>query len=262
MNHLAALARVAFDLSVFKRAAAQPTRRTMGFLFILVLLSTLAGTISIMLVLRDFARTVDPYLDQLPTITIKDGKASSDVPQPWVKQLDKDEHGRSIVLIIDTTGQRTDFEPNELGLFVQREQVIAKSEDQRREFSLSKAPDMVVGPKSVRQGIAKVLRRAPFWIGGVLIFYYFLAKLFQSMVLLLAGPIGASGRKRPLGFGALFTVAVYALAPAVLLDCVLDFVPFRVPHFWLIYLAVAATYTILGARAASDENDETGATTL
>jgi hypothetical protein len=255
MSHLTALARVAFDLSVFKRVAAQRTSRTFGFLLILVLLSTLAATLSTMRVLHELARKADPYLDKLPTVTIKDGKASADVPQPWVKKFDDDEHGRAVVLIIDTTGQRTDFEANEVGLFVQREQLIMKSEDQRREVPLSQVPDMVVGPKTVRGMTHKILTRAPFWIGAVLLVYYFLAKLMQGLILVLTGLIGASGRKHPLGFGALFTVGVYALAPAVLLDCVTDLLPFSVPHFWLIYLALAATYSVLGARAASDEAD-------
>jgi hypothetical protein len=256
MSHIQALARVWFDLSVFKRAVAQRGGRTFAFLMILVLLSTLASTIALVLSLRDLARRLDPFLDQIPTVTIKDGKASADVPQPWVKQIDR-ENGRPWVLIIDTTGQRTDFEPEELGLFLQRDQLIVKDANKRQELPLAQVPDMVVGPKTLRAWIAKILRLAPFYLGGFLLVYFFVAKLFQALVLVLAALAGASGRKRQLDFGALFTVAAYGLAPAVLLDCVDDFLPFHVPHFWLVYLAVAATYTVLGARAASDEPDAT-----
>jgi hypothetical protein len=132
-----------------------------------------------------------------------------------------------------------------------------KTDSQRKEMSLSKVPDMVVGPQTIRAKIAWVLSRAPFWIGGVLLVWFFLAKLAQGMLLVLTGLIGASGRKHPLGFGALFNIGVYALAPSVLLDCVTYLLPFDVPHFWLIYFAAAATYSILGARAASDEPNAT-----
>jgi hypothetical protein len=256
MSHLAALFRVPFDLSVFKQVAAQRTRRSFAFLFILVLLSTVAGTISAMIVLRDLARRVDPYLDQIPTVTIRNGQASADVPQPWVKRFER-ENGYNWVLIIDTTGQRTDFEPDEMGLFVQRTQLIMKSPGQRREASLAQVPDMVVGPKTARAAIAKLMRQAPFYIGAALLIWFFLAKLMQALLLVLAAQIGSARRKRPLGFGALFSVAVHALAPAVLLDCVSDFLPFSIPHFWLVYLAIGVTYAILGARAASAEPDAT-----
>jgi hypothetical protein len=253
MSHLPALIRVWFDLSVFKRVVEQRGRRTFAFLLLLVLLSTVAGTVSIMIALRDAARKVDPYLDQIPTITIKDGKASADVPQPWVKRFDRDENGNTFVLIIDTTGQREDFGHDEIGVFVKRETVIVKQPDQRREMELSKFPDMVIGPHTVREAIKSVLRRAPYYIGAFLLVYFFLIKLMQALLLVLPALIGASGRRPPLGFGQLFGVAVYALAPAVLLDCVLDFLPVHVPHFWLVYFALAATYAVLGARRASDE---------
>jgi hypothetical protein len=261
MSHLVDLARVSVDRGVFRRAVAQRLRTTFAFLMLLVLVSSLAGTISAMRGLRDLARRIDPYLDQLPTVTIRNGKASADVPQPWVKRFDR-ERGRDLVLIIDTTGRRTDFAPDEYGLFVQREQLILKSDDQRREISLSQVPDMDVGPSTVRAAIAKVLRRAPFYIGAFLLLYFFFMKLVQSLFLVLPALAGASGRKPPLGFGALFTIAVYALAPAVLLDCVLDFLPFTIPHFWLIYVAVAAVYAFIGARAATSETDPGDSTSV
>jgi hypothetical protein len=260
MGHLAALYRVCFDLSVFKNAVAQRPRRTFAFLVILTLLSSLAGTFAVMRLMRGLARRLDPYIDQLPTVTIKNGKASADVPQPWVKRIDSDDEGHAVVLIIDTTGQRTDFAPDEIGLFLQRDQLLFKFDDQRREIPLSSLPDTVVGPKTVRGQIARILKRAPPWIAAALCLYFLAAKAFQALLLVLAGLMGTPGGRRPLGFGALFTVGVYALAPPVLLDCVVRIFGVKAPFFWLVYVAIAIAYAILGARAAS--SDEPGTTAL
>src|SRR5260370_31113632 len=103
MAHLEALSRIPFDLALFARAGRQRMRRTLGYLFILVVLSTAATTTSLTLKLRDLVKRLEPHLDQIPTITIKNGQASADVEQPWVKRLGSDDNGHEIVVIIDTT---------------------------------------------------------------------------------------------------------------------------------------------------------------
>src|SRR5262245_33276427 len=100
MSHLEALAKVSFDLDVFTRAARQRMRRTFGYLLLLVLLSTVATTTWLTLGLRDLVRRLEPFLDQIPTITIRDGEVSADVEQPWIKRLGRDDAGHEIVAII------------------------------------------------------------------------------------------------------------------------------------------------------------------
>jgi hypothetical protein len=248
MSHLEALSRVSFDLGVFAKVARQRLRRTFVYLLLLVVLSTAASTTIIMVRLREAVRWLEPHLDEIPTITIRNGEASADVEQPWVKRLGRDNSGLEVVAIIDTTGQREDFADGEMGIFLKRTTVIVKSPDQKRELPLSRFPDTTIGPEIARTFIAKMMRRVPFYLGAFLFVWFLFAKSMQAFLLVLAALIGARNR---LGFGALFTVAVYALTPVVLLDAVLPFVKLNVPMFWLIYLAAAAAYAILGARRAS-----------
>jgi hypothetical protein len=60
-------------------------------------------------------------------------------------------------------------------------------------------------------------------------------------------------------FGQLFTVAVYALTPAVLLDSALPFTKLHLPAFWLVYAAIGVAYAILGARRADAPPPDTTA---
>jgi hypothetical protein len=248
MSHLEALSRVTFDLGVFARVAKQRTRRTLVYLMLLVVIAAASTTTALTLKLRELVRQLDPHLDEIPTITIKNGRASADVEQPWVKRLGRDNSGLEVVAIIDTTGERQDFADGEIGIFLKRTTVIVKSPDQKRELPLSRFPDTTIGPEIARTFIAKMMRRVPFYLGAFLFVWFLFAKSMQAFLLVLAALIGARNR---LGFGALFTVAVYALTPVVLLDAVLPFVKLNVPMFWLIYLAAAAAYAILGAQRAS-----------
>jgi Protein of unknown function (DUF1189) len=246
MSHLRALLTVVFDLGVFTQVARQRLRRTFVYLLLLVALATGASTTRVMLTLREAVRWLEPHLDEIPTIVIRNGEASADVEQPWVKDLGPDEHGNRVVAIIDTTGQRQDFEPNEVGVFLKKHEVVVKQPEERREIPLSRFPDTTVGPDIVRGWIKKVMVRAPFYIGGFLFAWYLFAKAMQALILVLAALIGA----RAMRFGQLFTVAVYALTPAVILDCALTFLPVHIPAFWVIYLAISVAYAILGARRA------------
>ena len=104
MSHLEALSRVSFDLGVFGKVARQRLRRTFVYLLLLVVLATTTTTIAWMMHLREAVRWLEPHLDEIPTITIRNGEASADVEQPWVKRLGKDDSGLEVVAIIDTTG--------------------------------------------------------------------------------------------------------------------------------------------------------------
>jgi len=247
MSHLEALSRVSFDLGVFAKVARQRLRRTFVYLVLLVAISTAATTVTWMMRLREAVRWLEPHLDEIPTITIRNGQASADVEQPWVKRLGRDDDGHDVVAIIDTTGERHGFAPNEVGVFLKRKELLVKQgNDELRVVSLSRVPDTTIGPDIVRGWIATAMRRAPFYLGAFLGVWYLFAKSMQALLLVLAALAGA----RALRFGQLFTVAVYALTPAVILDSALPFTRLHLPAFWLVYAALGVVYAILGARRA------------
>ncbi|MDB4965690.1 MAG: hypothetical protein JWN44_1379 [Myxococcales bacterium] len=258
MSHLEALSRVSFDLGVFARVAKQRTRRTLVYLFLLVAISAASTTTLWTLKLRDVVRQLDPHLDEIPTITIKNGRASADVEQPWIKRLGRDDSGKQMVAIIDTTGVRQDFEEDEIGVFLKRTVLSVKTNDKQQEIPLTRFPDGTVGPDVVRAFIARWMRVVPFYLAAILCGWYLFVKSMQAFLLVLAALIGSRSR---LSFGSLFNIAVYALTPAVILDAALPFVKLHVPLFWMLYFAVAIAYAVLGAQRASatPPSDDTAA---
>ncbi|MCA1662748.1 MAG: DUF1189 domain-containing protein, partial [Myxococcales bacterium] len=207
MSHLEALSRVSFDLGVLAKVARQRLRRTFAYLLLLVVLSTAASTTILMTRLREAVRWLEPHLDEIPTITIAKGEATADVEQPWAKRLGKDDGGREVVAIIDTTGARHDFAPDEIGVFLKKSELVVKQAEQTRVVPLSRFPDITVGPDVVRGWVKMTMRRAPFYLGAFLAAWYLFAKSMQALLLVLAALIGA----RAMRMGQLFTIGVYAL---------------------------------------------------
>jgi hypothetical protein len=246
MSHLESLSRVSFDLGVFAQVARQKLRRTFVYLLLLVVIASASSTTWAMLRLREAVRWLEPHLDEIPTVTIRNGEASADVEQPWIKRLGRDDDGREVVVIIDTTGAIDGFRPNEIGVFLKKHDLLVKQAEDERIIPLSRFPDTKIGPDIVRGWIKEAMRRAPFYIGAALFAWYLFAKSMQALLLVLAALIGA----RAMRFGHLFTIGVYALTPAVVLDAALPFVKVHIPAFWLVYCALGVVYAILGARRA------------
>lgn len=249
MSHLESLARAPFDLGIFARVSRQKLRRTLGFLALLVAIATAASTISLTKDLRDVVRKIEPEIDKLPQIEIRNGQASVSVEQPWIYRFGNDDHGRQVVLIIDTTGRRSDFAPDEIGVFLKRTNVVLKTPEEQREMSLKDVPDMLIGPQLVHEFIAKWMRRVPFYIAGLAFLWFVFAKTTQALLLVLAALAGSS--RQPLSFRGLFAIGVYALAPVIVLGSVRPFLPFTIPYFAFIYCGLAIVYAVLGGQRAA-----------
>jgi hypothetical protein len=251
MSHLAALVRVPVDASVFREVYAQRVRRTVGYLLLLVALSTAAFGGRVALGVHRLVEELLPEVDKIPTVTIRDGKASANVEQPWTQRIGE-ERGKQVMLIIDTTGKLGGFADDQCGFFLKERSVLVKSpEGEEREVPLDRVPDMVVGPTAVKAWLAKARWQVPLAVAAVAFLWFSFAKTMQALLLILVALLVTAGRRKPLGFGQLFTLCVYALTAPVIADCVTWFFP--LPAFLMIYTALAVGYTITAARRIPDD---------
>jgi hypothetical protein len=252
-SHLGSLARATYDFGLYPEVTQQRLRRSFAFLFLLILLSTIAATVSATVMVHKLAKEVRPAIDKIPTVVIRKGEASANVPQPWVKSFGR-EHGLETVLIIDTTGTREGFADDQMGVFLKKTSVLVKQQSgESRAIPLDKIDELVLSPDVLHHYLDKLVRLTPFVVAGLMFVWYTTMKLLQTMILVLVGLIAGSGRKRTLRFGELFTIAVYALTPAILADSLLTLMPFGVPYFLLLYWALAIVWTVLGTRRIPDD---------
>src|SRR5262249_16953723 len=96
------------DPGLYREAAGRSLPRSLLPLGRLALLTALALTTAATLWLSSlWSEHVAPVLDALPTITIRNGVATVEGPQPWVRRVVRDQAGHDWVIVLDTTG-RTD----------------------------------------------------------------------------------------------------------------------------------------------------------
>jgi hypothetical protein len=244
-SHFKNMVRSAFDFPMYEEVTLQRARRTVGYFTLVVVILSVVLTVANVVQLRSFVRKdVEPELDRLPVVTIKNHVASANVPQPWVKSFPDPSNGMTNVFIIDTTGQTTGFKVDEQGLILTRTQLLIKNiqNPNTPNVDLADIEDLTVDAKLVRHWCDVGV-----WIvGGSLLVLrpigHAALKLLSALLLSLLGLIVASASRKRLRYGQIFTISIYALTPAIALDMVLDVLNVDIPFFFLIYFLVAGVY--------------------
>lgn len=245
------------DPNLYRAAAARSLLRSVMHLGRLALLSALAlttaATLWLSTVWRDHVR---PVLDAVPTITIRDGVASVDGPQPWVRRVARDAQGHEWLILLDTTG-RTDFARDERGVLLGRTELRIKSTKDRVDtVPLERVGNVKLGPKALRRAILWRLMLVPPALLAAALAWFLLVKTLQA--LLLAAWIKRLGRRRavPLAWSARLGIASHALTAAVLFDCFTWWVSLPLVLAWPAYWALAALYAAAGERQIADASDD------
>ena len=239
------------DPALYREAAGRSLPRSLLHLVRLAFLAALALTAAATLWLSSlWTEHVAPVLDSLPTITIRDGVATVEGPQPWVRRVVRDRDGHDWVIILDTTGRTEDLGAGERGLLLQRTELKVKSSDKRVDsLPLAQMKDIRLGPHALRRALLWRLMLVPPALLSVTVLWFFLMKALQAL-LLARWVRRARARRRadPLPLRARLNVAAHALTAPVLLDCVLWWLPMPALVGWTAYVVLALLYTAAGER--------------
>jgi hypothetical protein len=257
LNQLRAIARACYDWSLYDEVTRQRARRTVGYFTLLVVIAGLIVAATVTVQLRSFVRNeFIPELGKLPVVTIRDHQASANVPQPWEKSFADPNTGLKTIVVIDTTGQKRDFALDEQGFIVTRTQLLMKNPQNPflQPLNFTDVDDVVIDATLLERWIGLGLKIVAASCAVVLPIYYTAAKLIHALILSLVGLIAASRRRKPLRFGQLFTIAIYALTPAIALDIVRGALFQNFPWFWVIYLGVGGVFTWFGVKHVHDDD--------
>lgn len=193
------------------------------------------------------AKETPPFIEQIPEITIRDGKVSINEPEPYFIY---DPGTKEIIAIIDTTGQYDSLDNAEAYLLLTKNKLIGrKSETETRVYDLSGIDNFFLDQAKVNTYVSIFESYFPF------VFYVFaviFSFIFRLVLVLMYGGIGflfcrvANVR---LDYQTLVRLAVIASTPVIILDTVLEVSNVNIPLFWLISLALAMFYLYFGVRA-------------
>jgi len=223
-----------------------------GYLFVLLLLSWLLFVVKLNLMLTSFIdQNVPAILEKMPAITIKDGKVSADVEQPYIINL---ENGQPIA-ILDTTGKYTSLDntPAKI-LLTSSALVIRKSETETQTVDLSKVKDLSVNKSLLGSWVDMVVKWACPLLFLCALPFSFAYRVIQALLYAAIGTIFVSSLRGSLGYSAVLRMAVIAVTPVILLDTLIFLagVTIRAPLFtyWPICFGIAMVCLYRGVQAA------------
>lgn len=194
-----------FSPTFYKRVANQPALYALLFLFMYGFILTIFNLFSLYMTFVSDLSTNDI---RIPQITIQNGVASADVPQPYVML---DEAG--VMMVIDTTGviTRIDERQYSQGILMTRTQVHILDGGDYEITELNELHQVFGNPivldQSLRQTIFLIL-------GVILLLWHTIVRMFYVLIISLITWAIVSAVRGRTDYGPVLSVAVYALIPA------------------------------------------------
>jgi hypothetical protein len=202
----------------------------------------------------DFVRNdVPTFAKEVPTVDIKDGVVTTDVPhEPYI--IKNPDDGNAIV-VIDTTGETTEPPEPEPSMLLTKDKLIVRNNNKVETHDLSQVKQFHLDSQDVQTFFDRL--HALYWpaIFPAAVAWSMTWRLVQMLLYALIGMAIASSVRPPLSFGALMRLAALAITPVVLLDTVIWLTGLNVGCWWtMAAIAIEIVLLIFMIRA----NDEGG----
>lgn len=243
-----------FSKELYRDVALRWKGTAFGYLFLLLVVCWVPGIIGIHGEVAEFVDNEAPKLvSQIPVVTIADGQASIDEPQPYYIL---DPESGDVLVVIDTTGTINSLEETEAQALITRTGAIyRKSALETRSFSFSEIDRFVLTRDRIYGWLDAGKRYAapvlyPFCVLGSFVFRILQALLYAAIGLLIARLL-KTGRS----YDDLLRLAVVAVTPAIIAATLLGLAGIGLPLAGLWYFLVAMGYLTFGIRAAAAEEE-------
>ncbi len=226
-----------------------------GYLLLLLAVCWLPLTVKMHRGLSNFIdNETPPFLEQFPTITIDNGRASIDQPQPYyIKAPDSND----VIAIIDTTGEIQSLDNTDALILMTQTQLIHRESDTvTKTFDLAQIEGHHVLDKDTIQGFLSFFKALFFPIAFIfLLFGSFLYRIIQALIYAAIGLLFASLCNANLSYAALLRVAVVAVTPCIIVNTVLELTTVNLPWAFLWYFLAALGYLLFGVNAISQAQE-------
>ena len=248
----------AFVLSFFSKSFYQDVGqrwRGTGLAFLLVMLA-LVWVPTMIKMHRDLSRFLaqeaPPLTKQIPAITISKGKVSTDVQTPY---FINNPHEGTPLMIIDTSGQYETLDNTSAEILLTRSKVLMRDHAATKVYDLSGVQSFYVDRAKVEEWLALAGRWFALVAYPVLVICSFIFRGVQVLVYALVGLLFTRLLNVKLNYQTLMRLAAVTLTPVLLLDLFLEFVPLRIPLFWLLGVCIALGYLFLAVKWNTESPD-------
>ena len=222
------------------------------YLFLLLAVCLTPTTVKMYIGFANFVNNeAPPVIEQVPEITIDNGKVSINEPQPYYI---KDPENGDILAIIDTTGQITSLKDTDaICLLTDNKLITKKSKFESRAYDLSNIEELFVDSERIT-GWLNIARK--FLIVAVYplaLLGSYLSKIVKALIYAAIGLLFASWCKVKLSYAALLRLAVAAMTPCLLAKTIFGIAGIRLPCFTsLIFLVITLAYLYFAVKSNSE----------
>jgi hypothetical protein len=222
------------------------------YLFLLLAVCLAPTTIKIYIGFTNFVDNEAPaFVEQVPEITINDGKVSINETQPYYI---KDPDSGKVLVVIDTTGQITSLKDTDALCLLTEDKIITrKSKSENRTYDLSNVKAFAVDSERITgwlniAGKFLVIFVYPF---GLLVSY--VVRIVQALIYAAIGLLFASMCKVTLSYPALLRLAVVAMTPGLLVKTIFGIAGIHLCCLTsLIFLVITLAYLFFAVKAISE----------
>jgi len=247
----------AFVLSFFSKSFYQDVGRRWlgtGLLYLAIVLAVLwiPSVIKMHLGFTKFAREeAPPITNQIPKITITHGQVSTDVQTPYFI-TNPNNPSESPLIIIDTTGQYQTLDNTPARILLTKTKLIAKSERDTRIYDLSTVDSFYVDKVRVQGWLDTAKGLFGFVAYPLFLLGSFVFRAIQILIYGLVGMLFARLLNVNLDYKTLMRLAAVAITPVLILNLLLEFLPFHIPLWWLIGTLIGLGYLFFAVKSNAE----------
>jgi hypothetical protein len=190
---------------------------------------------------------------QIPAITISKGQVSTDVATPY---FIKDLKTGTDIAIIDTSGTYNSLDKTDAKLLLTKSKMImSKSATETQTYDLSGVQSFYVDRARVENWLAAARR----WFVPVLyplaVIFSFIFRAIQILIYALIGLLFANMLHAKLSYKTLMRLSAIAITPVLVLNLLFEFVPIRIPWWFLLGIVIALGYLFFAVKVNADAED-------
>ena len=241
-----------FSKALYRDVGLRWTGSGFAYLLLLLLLCWIPYMIlldiGVSRVVRDIA---PPIVSQVPTLTIVNGLAAANVPQPYT--ISDPETGKALV-IIDTTGSIASLDKTDaVALVTKTSAIVRKNRVETQTIAFNEIKDFTVDKDKVTRWLEALKKFLMPIVFPIAVLGSFVYRIVQVLVYAAIGLLFANGCRSERTYLSLVRLSVVAVTPSVVLGTTLDMAGIAVPAFGVVYFLMTLVYLYLGVRAVAEE---------
>ena len=260
VDPLAAIPQSFYSADLYRRVAA--SWRSMGIAYLLLILTLcwIPSMIKLHLQMSHGLQTFQKQLwSQVPTIRFENGQVITPENRPYIISFGGAKN--PLVLILDTSGHFKSLDGERAQFLITRHRMFIRQQSgEIRMYDLSQSHAKPFVFNQARVG--RVLHPLKYWALAALYATIFLLsvikRLIQAFFMALIGMIIVAILKSDLDLGALLSVAIVSMTPAMVIETLIGVTGKSIPHLWILWALLLTGYFLFALNAASDKTPDIG----